>query len=77
MSPSWSHKLVCSGADSNPELKSGECSVEGDGRCDVYRIRKGDRAAFKRWYANALNVRCTMYRVVGAWPRYYTIRLGG
>lgn len=61
--------------DYGPETKRGECRVQYDGRVHVYRIKRGERAAFKAWYAEASQTGLTGYRVTGSWPEYQLERI--
>lgn len=56
-------------------LPRGVCRVEFDGRVRCYRIKRGERTAFKAWYAEASQAGLTGYRVTGVWPEYVLERI--
>lgn len=76
---SFAHRLTYQSrqyGDYGPSpLPRGTCRVQYDGRVHCYRIKKGERRAFTRWYAEASQAGLTGYRVTGAWPEYSLERI--
>lgn len=46
----------------------GRCAVHEDDRVRIYRVKRGERRAFRRWLESTIEYH---QRVKGAWPIYY------
>lgn len=55
------------------EVPRGCARISTDGDAYFYRVKKGERRAFRKWAAIAFQRGLSTCRITGAWPRYEVV----